>query len=79
MNENKIKEYLTQRESEVLQYVVDGLTNKEIAQILNITHHTVKAHVSSIIRKIGGKNRLNIALIAVLQGLATPHQDSTLP
>ena len=36
----KIKKNLTDRELEVLQYVVAGKTNKEIAQILTITHHT---------------------------------------
>ena len=38
----KIKN-LTEREIEVLEYVVQGKTNKEIAQILMVTHHTIKA------------------------------------
>ena len=42
----KIKKNLTDRELEVLQYVVAGKTNKEIAQILTITHHTVKSSCS---------------------------------
>lgn len=67
----RIKKSLTDREMEVLQYVVEGKTNKEIAKVLSITHHTVKAHVASIIRKIGVKNRLDAALIAVTNGLAT--------
>ncbi len=71
----RIKKNLTERELEVLQYVAEGKTNKEIAQILMITHHTVKAHVASIIRKIGVKNRLDAALIAVTNGIVTPHQD----
>lgn len=71
----KIKKNLTERELEVLQYVVKGKTNKEIAQILMITHHTVKAHVASIIRKIGVKNRLDAALLAVTNGIVNPHQD----
>lgn len=75
LNGIKIKQNLTEREVEVLQYVVEGMTNKEIAQILMITHHTVKAHVASIIRKIGVKNRLDAALIAVTNGIAIPPQD----
>lgn len=71
----KIKKQLTDRELEVLQYVVQGKTNREIAQILMITHHTVKAHVASIIRKIGVKNRLDAALLAVTKGITTLHQD----
>ncbi len=71
----RIKKNLTERELEVLQYVAEGKTNKEIAQILMITHHTVKAHVASIIRKVGVKNRLDAALIAVTKGIITPHQD----
>lgn len=66
---------LTERELEVLDYVKYGLTNREIAQKLMITHHTVKAHIASIIRKIGGKNRLDAAFTAVSQGLINPRQD----
>ncbi len=70
----KIKN-LTEREIEVLEYVVQGKTNKEIAQILMVTHHTIKAHVASIIRKIGVKNRLEAALVAVSKGLVNHPQD----
>lgn len=55
---------LTDRELEVLQYVMQGLTNKEIADILMITHHTVKAHVAAIIRKLGVRNRLDASMLA---------------
>ena len=71
----KTNQNLTDRELEVLQYIVAGKTNKEIAQILTITHHTVKAHTASILRKLGVKNRLDAALIAVTKGLITLHQD----
>lgn len=70
----KIKN-LTEREIEVLEYVVQGKTNKEISQILMVTHHTIKAHVASIIRKIGVKNRLEAALVAVSKGLVNHPQD----
>lgn len=59
-----MKKDLTEREQEVLQYVMQGLTNKEIADILMITHHTVKAHVAAILRKLGVRNRLDAAMLA---------------
>ena len=55
---------LTERESTVLYYLTQSLTNKEIAEILNVTHHTIKAHISSILEKLGCKNRTDAALFA---------------
>lgn len=64
----------TERELEVLKYIMQGMTNKEIAKTLMITHHTVKAHVAAIIRKSeGAKNRLDVAMIANAEGFANPH------
>lgn len=71
----KIKKHLTDRELEVLQYVIKGMTNKEIAGILSITDHTVKAHIASVIRKLGVKNRLDVALIAVTEGITNLRPD----
>lgn len=71
---------LTERELEVLQYVVKGLTNREIANILMITHHTVKAHVASIIKKMGVRNRVEITVAAIERGLISNHlQDLKQP
>lgn len=64
MKSRNMKKDLTEREQEVLQYVMQGLTNKEIADILMITHHTVKAHVAAILRKLGVRNRLDAAMLA---------------
>ena len=47
----------TQRELEVLKYLVKGYTNKEIAEALIISEHTSKAHVCAILRKLKAKNR----------------------
>lgn len=63
-NSKNMKKDLTERELEVLGYVMQGLTNNEIADILMITHHTVKAHVASIIRKLGVRNRLDASMLA---------------
>lgn len=60
---------LTQRESEVLKQLSNGLTNKEIAQSLNISYETVKEHVQHILRKVGVSDRTQAAVWAVRQGL----------
>lgn len=48
---------LTPRELEVLNLVAQGMNNNEIANELFITIHTAKAHVVSILNKLGVKNR----------------------
>jgi len=60
---------LTQRESEVLRQLAYGLTNKEIAQTLNISYETVKEHVQHILRKIGVSDRTQAAVWAVRKEL----------
>ena len=60
---------LTQRESEVLQQLAHGLTNKEIALALSISYETVKEHVQHILRKIGVSDRTQAAVWAVRKGL----------
>ncbi len=60
---------LTNRESEVLRQLTDGLTNKEIAQALHISYETVKEHVQHILRKIGVVDRTQAAVWAVRKGL----------
>ena len=60
---------LTQRESEVLKQLANGLTNKEIALALNISYETVKEHVQHILRKIGVSDRTQAAVWAVRKGL----------
>ncbi|MEE8123887.1 MAG: response regulator transcription factor [Alphaproteobacteria bacterium] len=48
---------LTEREAEVLERLLDGLTNKEIGRALDIQEVTVKLHLRSVYRKLGVKNR----------------------
>jgi len=50
-------ETLTERETEVLQLLSQGLANKQIASALGISEHTVKFHVSAIYTKLGATNR----------------------
>ena len=60
---------LTQRELAILKFITEGRPNDEISKIANISTHTVKAHISSIIRKLNAKNRTNAAYIAALKHL----------
>ena len=64
-------EDLTQRETEVLVGVAQGRANKEIARKLYVEERTVKAHVSSILRKLNLKSRTQAALYAVRTGLVS--------
>lgn len=59
---------LSAREMEVLLYVTQGLSNKEIAYSLGISHQTVKNHVTSILRKLGVEDRTQAAVYALRRG-----------
>jgi DNA-binding NarL/FixJ family response regulator len=61
-------EPLTLREEEVLLPVARGRTNDEIAAELHITTSTVKAHLASLMRKIGARNRVEVAIWAYETG-----------
>src|SRR5262245_8970753 len=61
---------LTKRENEVLKQLALGLSNKEIAQALDISYETVKEHVQHILRKLGVADRTQAAVWAVRKGMA---------
>jgi DNA-binding NarL/FixJ family response regulator len=60
---------LTDRETEVLQLLAQGMANKQIAMKLAISEHTVKFHVSSIYTKLGAANRTEAVRLGVRRGL----------
>jgi DNA-binding NarL/FixJ family response regulator len=62
-------EKLTARESEVLELLAEGLSNKAIAARLGISDQTVKFHVASIGGKLGAANRTDAVRLAVRRGL----------
>jgi DNA-binding NarL/FixJ family response regulator len=62
---------LTDREMQVLQLVARGLPNKQIARRLNISEHTVKFHVGSILGKLGAASRTEAVTQAARRGLLT--------
>jgi two-component system, NarL family, response regulator LiaR len=63
---------LTPREREVLVLIGRGMANKVIARELSLSEKTVKAHVSSILAKLGVHDRTQAALYAVREGLLGP-------
>jgi DNA-binding NarL/FixJ family response regulator len=58
-------EALTPRESEVLARIAEGRSNREIARLLGLSEKTVKAHVSSVLAKLGVQDRTQAAVYAV--------------
>lgn len=65
----ELAEPLTPREREVLQMLAGGLGNKEIAARMNISEHTVKFHVGSILGKLGAGSRTEAVSIGIRRGL----------
>ena len=66
---DELAEALTNRELEVLQMLAAGLSNKEIAARLNISEHTVKFHVASILGKLGAGSRTEAVSLGIRRGL----------
>jgi DNA-binding NarL/FixJ family response regulator len=60
---------LTPREMEVLQLMVEGMSNKEIAQKIFLSLHTVKNHVHKMLKELGMRNRFELAQYAIDKGL----------
>lgn len=60
---------LSDRELEVLEHIVNGKANKEIAEAMNLSIYTVKAHVCSIIQKMSVDDRTQAAVKALQTGL----------
>ncbi|MBI1879707.1 MAG: response regulator transcription factor [Chloroflexi bacterium] len=79
--ESSTVDELTAREIEVLEQVVTGASNKEIADTLHITENTVKIHLRNILEKLHVQNRIQAAVYAVRQGLVdhTVAADSSSP
>jgi len=65
----ELPEPLTRREREVLQMLAAGLGNKEIAARLNISDHTAKFHVASILGKLGAATRTEAVTLGIRHGL----------
>jgi len=59
---------LTSRETQVLNYIADGNSNKQIASILQISEQTAKNHVSNILRKLNANDRAHAVVLAIRYG-----------
>ncbi len=60
---------LTQREFEVLEHIVQGKSNKEIAAELEVSEATVKTHINSLLGKLGVTDRTQAATAAIQRGM----------
>lgn len=70
---------LTHRESEILNLVARGLTNKQIGYLLGISEQTVKNHLTSLLRKIGASDRTQAVVYALKHGwIRLPEDNETM-
>lgn len=63
--ESRVRERLTDIESRIIELVAQGLGNEEIARELYVSRHTVKAHLSVILKKLRASNRTHATYIAL--------------
>ena len=63
---------LTNRETQILTYVAEGNTNKEIAAILQISEQTIKNHVSANLCKLKANDRAHAVVLAIRSGWISP-------
>ena len=60
---------LTMREKEILKLIYYGKTNKQIAEIMHLSIHTIKFYVTSILKKLGVEIRIQAVVKAISQNL----------
>ncbi len=63
---------LTERERQVIVRMLEGLSNREIADVMSVGEETVKTHVSNVYRKLGVSNRMELALYVASGKLKQP-------
>ena len=69
LSENYGQEELTPSERKILQLIVAGKANKEIAYDLNVSENTVKTHIKNVFEKLGVSDRTSAATLAIRRGL----------
>lgn len=65
--------FLTPRERQVVQLLIDGCSNDDIAASLKLRPQTVKNQLTRIYTKVGVSTRVQLAVAALRRGLADPH------
>ncbi len=68
---------LTKRERELIALIAQGMQNKNIAHVLNISEHTVRAHIGNIMRKYRLQNRTQIAVTLAMTNSSGPFSDES--
>jgi DNA-binding NarL/FixJ family response regulator len=68
-DDGPVRPSLTERETEVLRYVAKGLSAKQIAQKLSLSHRTVENHIQATFRKLQVANRVELTRYAIEHGL----------
>jgi DNA-binding NarL/FixJ family response regulator len=75
MKQNNVQDsydLLTEREKEVLQLLAQGKSNKEVAQVLTLSPHTIDSHRTNLMQKLDLHNTAEIVLYAVRKGIIVP-------
>jgi DNA-binding NarL/FixJ family response regulator len=67
---------LTNRETEILNYIANGNSNKQIAGVLEISEQTIKNHISSILRKLNANDRAHAVVLAIKHGWITVEENN---
>jgi len=67
---------LTYRETQILKYIAEGNTNKQIANILGSSEQTIKTHVSAILRKLNANDRAHAVALAMRNGWISAEEKS---
>ena len=74
LNNSSIEKFnISERELEIIKLIAEGYINKEIADKLFISNHTVNTHRKNIMQKLGINNTAGIVLFAVKEGLVSPN------
>lgn len=60
---------LTEREREIVKLIADNKTNRQIAELLNLSFRTINAHRSNILKKMGGHGTADIVLYGIVHGI----------
>lgn len=70
--EATVPSILTPRETEILTYIARGSMNKQVARELGVSEHTIKNHLSSILRKLDVNDRTQAVVLAIQNGWIVP-------
>ena len=71
----KVAAPLTQREIQILSYLANGNTNKQVAHRLGISEQTIKNHVSAILRKLNANDRAHAVAMAIRNQWVSVHEN----